>query len=234
MLGATLVNQAIQNWGPHLSDRAFRVLIAMAVTAKDKPSQDRPAKLYFAGQEYLVRALRRERGGTEDNAIRTVKRAIQELIQVGAIRCTQAAILGSTAVYQLTLNAVPKAVDKPERDRRTSIMGGTPVVPLVGTPVVPLVGTPGVPLGGTPEVPPSKEPLEEPLKELEEEEGVDVRTEAAVVAPGADWPKPEIPPPKCAEPTCAKGFVLVGDPPMPARCPRCNSNVIPFPERKSA
>lgn len=232
-MGATLVAQAIANWS-HVSDRAFRVLVAMAVTAKDNGSKDVPAKLYFGGQEQLVTALRRERGGTEDNAIRTVKRAIAELIQVGAIRCTQAAVLGSHAVYLLTLNAVPIPVDKPGWDRNASIMGGTTGVPLVGTTGVPLGGTCEVPTGGTPEVPPSKEPLEEPLEELEEEERVALRSDVAVVAPGADAKKPEIPPPKCPQPTCAKGVILVGDPPMPAHCPICHPNVIPFPERRSA
>jgi hypothetical protein len=232
-VGATLVAQAIQKWS-HVSDRAFRVLVAMAVTAKDRASRDTPPNLYFGGQDHLARAVRRDRGGTEENAIRTVKRAIQELTQAGAIRCTQVAVLGSNAVYELTLNVVPIPVDNPGGKSTYIHNGRDTTSPPAGDTSSPPRRDTTSPDGGTPQVPPSKEPLEEPLEELKEEEGVDVRSDVAVVAPGLDSPKPEIPPPECPEPTCAKGFILIGDPPMLDRCPRCNSNVIPFPERRSA
>ena len=47
-MGAYLVGFALANWS-HVPDRAFRVLVRMALTALDYPNGDQPADLYFGG-----------------------------------------------------------------------------------------------------------------------------------------------------------------------------------------
>lgn len=233
-MGATLVNKVVQRWSNHLSDRAFRVLVAMAVTAKDNASKDVPAAVYFGGHDALTTALARKDGTSDSSAIRTVRRAIQELEEVGAIRLTAPAQLGSRACYLLTLNSEPQLRKTPVSESTHFKNREDTECPTGPDTECPTGEDTGCPHQEDTECPTCKEPLKEPLEELQEEDGVALRSDAAVVAPGADAKKPEIPPPKCPEPTCAKGFILVGDPPMLALCPRCNSNVIPFPERKSA
>lgn len=230
-MGATLVAQAIAHWS-HVSDRAFRVLVKMALTAKDKPSKNVPAGLYFGGHDGLVGALPLREGTTRESALRTVRRATDELEEVGAIRLTHAAISGGNAVYQLTLNAVPKP-----RIRSNSESKGAYKQADTGCPTEADTGCPTGPDNRCPieadtGCPTYKEPLEEPLKERAEEIAIGVSANVLVIDKSTSAKVPEIPPPRCPEPTCAKGFVLVND--MPARCPQCNSapdNVIPFGRR---
>lgn len=239
-MGATLVAQAIQHWSEHVSDRAFRVLVTMAVTAKDNASKDIPAGCYFGGQEALTVALKRDRDGTTDSAIRTVKRAIKELSDVGAIRCTQPAVLGGNAVYLLTLNNTP-SIQERDSQGSTYFANGrdTPSPPGGDIPSPPWGDTPS-PDRGTTGVPPSKEPLEEPLEELKEEEGVSVRTAVTETRDPAAAETPKDDSSACRDPTCELGFIY--DPTMPKGhrnipCPICRpakpSNVIPF-QRKAA
>lgn len=78
-MGARLVSQVLARW-THVSDRAFRVLVRMALTALDEPNNGTPASVYFGGRDLLAMTLRRERGGDLDTAYKTVKRAIADLI----------------------------------------------------------------------------------------------------------------------------------------------------------
>lgn len=241
-MGATLVAQAVQKWAPHVSDRAFRVLIAMAVIALDKQKKDTPPKLYFGGQEALTASLRRERGGNLDSAVKTVKRAIRELLDVGAIRCTQVAVLGSNAVYLLTLENTPRVQEHDDSGSKYFAIGrDTPSPPGGDIPSPSRRDTPS-PNRGTPDVPPSKETPEEPLEELKEEEGVSVRTELAV-ARETVIEEPQSNPSACRDPTCHMGYLFDDtkpkhhkdrNPPCPVcRPPRPARNVLPF-ERISA
>lgn len=231
-MGATLVAQVIANWS-HVSDRAFRVLIAMAVTARDNATKDIPKGVYFGGQEHLTLALARSRDGSTDSAIRTVKRAIQELTKAGAIQCTQPAVLGSNAVYKLTLNAIPMPVDNPT-DGSTYFANrrDIPSPPGRDTPSPPRRDTPS-PDRGTSDVPTSKEPLEEPLEEREKEERVGVRTDVAVVALAAAVEKPN----QCPNPECILGYTIDRTQPKgkrTIRCPDCAPaarTVTPFQRR---
>jgi hypothetical protein len=236
-MGATLVTQAIQRWAPHVSDRAFRVLIAMAVIALDKPKKDTPEKLYFGGQEALTHSLRRERGGNLDSAVKTVKRAIRELMDVGAIRCTQVAVLGSNAVYLLTLENSPRVQEHDDSGSKYFANGrDTPSPPGGDTPSPHGRDTPS-PNRGTSDVPTSKETPEEPLEELEKEEGVSVRTDLAVTRnEGIDEP-PNLSSSACRDPTCFMGFVLdeSKDKNRNIPCPDCNpSNVVQLRGRRTA
>ncbi|HXM54563.1 MAG TPA: hypothetical protein VOB72_04175 [Candidatus Dormibacteraeota bacterium] len=107
-MGANLVAQVLTHW-THVSDRAFRVLVRMAVTALDKPKDGAPAAVYFAGRELLAMSLRG--GGTEQSRFRIVSRVVAELIEVGAIERTDSGRTGHHAVYRLTLGGT-KPADK--------------------------------------------------------------------------------------------------------------------------
>src|SRR4051812_49097393 len=83
LMGATLVTQVLAHWS-HVSDRAFRVLVRMAVTALDKPQNGNPANIYRGGRELLAMSLR-NKGGTDRTRFRSVAEAVAELTDAGAI-----------------------------------------------------------------------------------------------------------------------------------------------------
>jgi hypothetical protein len=156
-MGANLVVQALAGW-THVSDRAFRVLIRMAVTALDKPNKGRPAATYLGGRELLAMSLRSD-GGTPETRYRAVKRALAELTEAGAIRHLQSGWAGQNAVYRLTLDGEKK--------------GGLKSPPK-GGPKSPPMGGPSGTEWGVSETPPRNH--EELLEEREEEEVVDLWT----------------------------------------------------------
>jgi hypothetical protein len=100
-MGATLVTQVLAHWS-HVSDRAFRVLVRMAVTALDKPQNGNPANIYRGGRELLAMSLR-NKGGTERTRFRSVAEAVAELTDAGAIEHLVTGWAGQNAVYRLTL-----------------------------------------------------------------------------------------------------------------------------------
>lgn len=102
-MGASLVVQVLVSWS-HLSDRAFRVLVRMAVTALDKPQNGQPAGIYHGGREMLSMSLR-SKGGTERTRYRSVAEAVAELTEAGAIQHLATGWAGQNAVYRLTLGA---------------------------------------------------------------------------------------------------------------------------------
>jgi hypothetical protein len=156
-MGAELVSLALAHW-THVSDRAFRVLMRMALTAMDKPAKGRPAAVYHGGRELLAMTLRSDKG-TAETRYRAVKRALAELADEGAIQHLQTGWAGQRAVYRLTL----------ERTRK-----GGPTSPPEGGPSGPPMGGPWGTEWGASEAPPRNH--EEPLEERDEEEAVDVET----------------------------------------------------------
>lgn len=71
------------------------ILVTMAHTALDKPSQGRPAGIYWAGHEYLMIVLighQPPRGSSEYLAAqKRIQRSIRKLIDAGAIEKIKAA-----------------------------------------------------------------------------------------------------------------------------------------------
>lgn len=167
-MGAHLVSEALARW-THVSDRAFRVLVRMALTALDNPSKGRPAAVYNGGRELLAMSLRSDKG-TPQTRYRAVKRALAELSEAGAIQHLHSGWAGQNAVYRLTLGGA-RAVDgdpsEPER------MGG-PTSPPEGGQISPPMGGPSGTERGVSKTPPRNQ--EEPLDERGEEEVVDVET----------------------------------------------------------
>lgn len=77
-MGVEIVKAAVI-YGKSLSGNAYKVLVCMSLSALDKPSNGRPASLYWGGWDALALALgfeHAERGGVGHNA---VARAIREL-----------------------------------------------------------------------------------------------------------------------------------------------------------
>src|SRR6185369_3700840 len=107
----------LTRWAPLVSDRAFRILTRMAHTALDTPNDNMPAGIFTGGRELLALTLHAERNGTQEAAYRTVKRAIAELIEVGAIERTNNAFTGRRGCYRLTLENRPR-IDRHAVDNR--------------------------------------------------------------------------------------------------------------------
>ncbi|MBM0275350.1 hypothetical protein [Micromonospora tarensis] len=166
-MGARLVSLVLARW-THLPDRAFRVVVKMAHTALDEPSEGKPAAIYFAGRDPLIAVLRSERGGDRDTLDRTLKRAIGDLIKDMAVERVSAGRAGSNAVYRLTLLNTPASIGV--RPCTVEIQGDT-----------------GGPVRGTAGVPPrnQEEPLEEPR---EEERRTVLPVDLAVVTTGGTLP----------------------------------------------
>lgn len=170
-MGARLVTLVLMRW-PHVSDRAFRVLVRMAHTALDEPGQGTPAHLYFGGRDLLADVLRSD--GDRDTVYRTVKRAIAELVEAGAIERVAAGRAGRHAVYRMTLAGARSIDTQPVDNPATPPRQGDTSSPPEGDTSDPPQGDTSSPVRGTPAVPPRNH--EEPLKELEEERKTVVRT----------------------------------------------------------
>jgi len=227
---------------PH---NAYRVLLRMALTALDEPSASMPAGMYFGGHELLTTVIPAGDGATAESRQRAVKRAVADLVAMGAIERSNKARSGANQVYRLTLrNAVRPLEKKP--NKRFAI--DEPLVdnfigpdverdtmsPPVGDNGCPAEGDTVSPERGTPGVPPRNQ--EEPIQEKYQEEDLifaDLSPSARARGPNQDG---FIPPPQCRNRACSRGWILPttnNGEVMP--CPVCNSNVIRFPtERKSA
>lgn len=215
-MGARLVSLALARWS-HVSDRAFRVLVRMALTALDDPTPGSGAGLYFAGQDLLAMTLR-NCGGKRESVLRSVRLAIDELIDEGAIERTKAGRSGQNAVFHLTI-AGPRRIDRPDftADRQAES-----AVPPQAESSVPPEAESAVPDRRNPAFLPRNQ--EEPVEERVQEPEINARTDVAV-ARARDAAETPIDSPKC-EHGCAKGWLLVGD--QIQRC-ACHANVIPFP-----
>jgi hypothetical protein len=167
-MGAELVGLALAHW-THVSDRAFRVLVRMSLTALDKPNRGRPAAVYLGGRELLAMTLRSDKGSPETR-YRIVKRALAELSEAGAIQHLKPGWAGQNAVYRLTLDRAG--------------MGGRTSPPVGGQIGPPMGGRSGTEWG-VPQTPPRNQ--EELQEEPTEEPGVDLRTAGhRPREPGAD------------------------------------------------
>lgn len=159
-MGANLVSQVLANW-THLSDRAFRVLVRMALTALDSPTAKQPAAIYHGGRELLALTLRSQ-GGSERTRNRSVAEAVAELTEAGAIEHLATGWAGQKAVYRLTL-----------APSESEGMGGPQAHPM-DVPTDHPMDVPTARKWMGPEPTPRNQ--EEPIEERDEEEGVDLST----------------------------------------------------------
>ncbi|MGW9196075.1 hypothetical protein [Micromonospora chersina] len=217
-MGARLVSLALVRWS-YVSDRAFRVLVRMALTALDEPQNGQPAGLYFGGQDLLALSLR-NCGGKRESVLRSVRLAVDELIAEGAVERTKQGRSGQNAVFHLTLEG-PRRIDSVNS---TAARQAESAVPPQGESTVPPQEESAIPDRRNRSFLPRNQ--EEPVEERGEEEEIAVRTDLTVTRAREAATTP-IDSPKC-EHGCAKGWLLVGD--RIERCP-CHANVIPFPTR---
>lgn len=99
MMGARLVAATYAHYG-HLPDRAFRLLVHMALTCKDETKQP----TYYGGREALANAL----GAPEDAAgFHAVKRCIATLVTAGAISRELQGYHGKRSEYRLHVKTPP-------------------------------------------------------------------------------------------------------------------------------
>lgn len=159
-MGIRLIGQALLPDWACLSDRAHRVLIHMAYTAKDTASNGYAAATYWAGHEPLIIAVL---GLDPDQLTRTelevaqrkIKRAVQELKEAGAITLISSASRGRTAIYRIHPNP-GESVDNSRTEDVQPEEWGSPSAPLSGHPVTPISeewGSPRVRNGGHPVTP---------------------------------------------------------------------------------
>ena len=83
-MGATLVATALGKWAPLVSDKAFRVLVRMALTALDTANEEHPANLYFAHPDLVADTM--GGSGTRESRGRLARLGIEELIERGALQ----------------------------------------------------------------------------------------------------------------------------------------------------
>jgi hypothetical protein len=140
-MGAQLVAQVLVYW-TDLSDRAFRVLVRMALTALDNDGADgRPAGRYFGGRELLMMSLRAPyvAPDTDPKAhhslVVQLDRAVKELKKAGAIEpLVEHPRIGRQQVYQLALaptlrwSSFQRSVG-PEHQRSVVESTNAPLVP---------------------------------------------------------------------------------------------------------
>ncbi len=128
-----------------LSGNAYKVLVAMALHALDKPKDGRPAGLYFGGWGALQVTLGYEESDRNSAAHAAVKRAVRELRDGKHISPMTTAARGhrqSYLVHPGGLELGDTTVPQSPEER------GTPSVPKRGTPTVPKRGTKSTPKGG--------------------------------------------------------------------------------------
>lgn len=77
-MGVEIVKAATV-YGKRLSGNAYKVLVAMSLSALDKPSNGRPASLYWGGWDALAIALGHENADRNSAGHNAVARAIREL-----------------------------------------------------------------------------------------------------------------------------------------------------------
>lgn len=197
-MGAGNVKAAYAIWAV-LPDHAFRVLVYMALIAKDG---DEPPK-YWAGQESLSIALGRElpdapqlsesERRARDATLRAISRAKQVLLDCRAITLSRAASPGRTAEYALNL----RLEDLMNVGRPASYERRTPGVGDVGR----LMAERRTPGGGT-------QDAQRPTEEEHEHKDL-LKDHSASVAPEVEGGIPErlllarkkeLPPPQDAAP----------------------------------
>lgn len=94
-----------------VSDRAARVLIAMALVSLDTPTATKEARVYFAGRAALAAIVGRDLG--DPSGLRYVDRALSELVVAGYVTAVRETHGRRKSTYRLHLPNPPKPVDGP-------------------------------------------------------------------------------------------------------------------------
>ncbi len=130
-----------------LSGNAFKVLVAMALMALDKPKDGRPAGLYFGGWGALQTALGYDEGGPGSAGHTAVKRAVRELKDGKHITPMTTAVRGTRQSYLVHPGGLGKGV---QSDPQTTGERGSSSDPKRGSLSDPKRGSDSDPNGGHP------------------------------------------------------------------------------------
>ena len=115
-MGIRLVQAALSPEYFGLSDRAHRVLVHMALVAHDRGTEDTPRGVWWEGHDALILRVigtdprdmdARSRAAAE----RSIRRAVRELRDAGAITLVDAARPGRHARYRVCPTPVDNTVD---------------------------------------------------------------------------------------------------------------------------
>lgn len=140
-MGVEIVKAAMVH-GKRLSGNAYKVLVAMSMSALDKPSNGRPASLYWGGWDALAVALGHPHAQRNTSGHVVVKRAIKELRTSGHISPMNEVSRGTAQTYLVHPGGLPK---------------GEQSVPVKGEQSVPVKGEQSVPQRGNKLLPPRKD-----------------------------------------------------------------------------
>ncbi|NPC96613.1 hypothetical protein [Nocardioides sp. zg-DK7169] len=135
-MGIELMKIVVHRHG-RLPGNAYKVLMAMAQTALDRPVDGKPARLYFGGWEPLARALGHEvpledksdPGVTarRDQLQEYVRRAVSQLAREGVFeRLVEHPRHGDRQVYKLTVSALGSAPLEQGGSSPTEVVGLSP------------------------------------------------------------------------------------------------------------
>lgn len=159
-MGIRLIGSALMPDWSGLSDRAFRVLIHMAYTAKDTATNGHAAATHWAGHEALIIAVLgldpdQLSDAEREAADKKIQRAIRELKAAGALEVISSGSRGRVPVYRLHVHPWEdtKPVDNSRADTLPLEERWTPSDPLSGHQVStfsPERWTNPVPKGGHP------------------------------------------------------------------------------------
>jgi len=225
-MGSQLVAKVFATWAPHVGDKAFRVLMRMAHTALDETNERAQACLYFGGPDLLAATM--PGTGTDASKQRIARRALEELVALGAVELVNRAGNGRRQVYRLTLWGEPQtlAFHKKKSAKFDAWVEGhrkladNPSPPQPDNPSPPQPDNPS-PRSRTTRVRPRNQ--EEPPEELREE---DVLSDGAQVTdarePEPQQPEPVSSLPPCGDASCFMGYVKIAGQPGNHRCPVCN------------
>lgn len=140
-MGVEIVKAAMV-YGKSLSGNGYKVLIAMSMSALDKPSNGRPPGLYWGGWDALAVALGHEDATRDSSGHRAVKRAIKELRDAKHITPMLNASRGTRQSYSVH----PGGLEK-----------GGQSDPVKGGQIDPVMGGQNSPQRGAKATPPRKE-----------------------------------------------------------------------------
>lgn len=116
-MGVEIVKTAIV-YGNRLSGNAYKVLVAMSMSALDKPSNGRPANLYWGGWDGLAVALGHDDATRNSSGHKAVKRAVRELRDGGHVTPLLDAHRGVAQSYMVHPGGVRKG------DQNGPVKGG--------------------------------------------------------------------------------------------------------------
>lgn len=140
-VGVEIVKASIF-YGARLPGNAYKVLVAMSMTALDKPAQGRPASLYWGGWDALALVLGYPDASRDSAGHGAVKQAIKQLREAGHISPMVDAGRGTRQSYMVHPGGLPKGEQNP---------------PSIGEEKSPPKGEEKSPHGGRKTLPPRKE-----------------------------------------------------------------------------